>query len=196
VVAEYGSARWFFKRRVGRYEVRQIALASQWFRLWRPESVFDLGCGIGSYLAGFEACGCKVAGCELGYDVARKYIRGAVRDSIFKWDATIPMTSRHGADLVLCLDIMEHIPKDKHATVWANLKMLGRGPIIFSGGLPGQPGYGHIACMTRDQWIDEAQANGLEWQQHETEEALAAMDVIGDPIQMRDRVLVFRRVKA
>ena len=57
----------FFKRRVRRYHDREVTLAKIWYQYLKPTSVIDLGCGIGSYLAGFRQCGASVIGCEYGY---------------------------------------------------------------------------------------------------------------------------------
>ena len=192
-MANYEQAAWFFKRRVMRYDIPEILIASQLYRQFRPLSVFDMGCGIGSYLAAFFQLNCRVRGCELGRKAALPYIRRYLRSHVSDEDISQPLRARRGADLVLCLEVAEHIPLESHPTMWANIHMLARGAVLFSAGLPTQPGYGHVACQSRDKWIAEADAAGLEWHSAETREVCEAIRTIGDPLGFTDRLLVFRR---
>jgi SAM-dependent methyltransferase len=188
----YNSA-YFFRRRVSRFEIRQILLAGQLWRLWRPKKVFDMGCGIGSFLAAFRTLGCKVGGCDIGYKAARPFMRAIVRRHCFAHDAAVALRVGRGYDLVLCLEMAEHLPSAGHAVMFENLRKLARGPVLFSAGVPGQPGCGHISCLPREEWIARAESAGLHWHRRETEEAVAALDSVGDPLNLRNRVLVFRR---
>lgn len=191
-MTDYNRA-WFFRRRVGRYEVQQHVMAVALYRLWRPRRVFDLGCGIASYLAAFEVLGCEIGGCDLGWESAREFTRANVRPHCFRADAGGPLKVGKGYDLVLCIEVAEHIPAEQHPVFFDNLRRLSRGCIVFTGGEPGQPGYGHVSCMPREAWIETLGKHGLAYQSQETQDLAAALDAIGDPVKLRRRAMVLRR---
>lgn len=182
----------FYRRRVSRYETQQIIIAGAWFSVFRPHRVFDLGCGIGSYLYGFAKLGCFIGGCDIGYDVAKEFMRGPVRRHTYKWDASQPVPSQRKADLILCLDVAEHIRADRHCAIWESFKKIGNGYVLFSGGLLHQPGCGHIACQSRGKWIQDGKAAGLIYDEQATAQALLALNGLGDPLGFMNRLLCFK----
>ena len=186
---------YFYKRRVSRYDVPQLIIAGAWFGLWQPFRVFDMGCGIGSYLAAFRQLGCRIKGCDIGQRVAAPFMRAYVRKRTFRWDATRPIPYQRKADLTICLDVAEHLPAEGHTVMWANLVRVTKpgGRVLFTGGTPGQPGCGHISCQSRAKWVDDGDLAGLVYDHESTEQAWKALDALRDPLGFRNRVIVFRR---
>jgi SAM-dependent methyltransferase len=184
---------YFWRRRAARYQAPQHILAGLYWRMWHPERVFDAGCGVGYYLDGFRALGCQIAGCDVGYPTARRYMAKATAKRCFAHDLALPLPVRRGYDLVLCLDVAEHMPAEAHPVLCETLRRLARGPLLFVGGLPENIGWGHVACKPREHWIAELEAAGLHWQPEETREVIALLDSVGDPLDQRGRTLVFRK---
>lgn len=183
---------YFYRRRISKYDPYQIMIAAVWFAAFRPPRVFDLGCGIGSYLFGFSRLGCMIGGCDIGWEAAKPFMRGTIRRKTFPADVGQPIKVGRRFDLVLCLDVAEHVSQDRHGTLWDNIKRLGKRWVLFSGGLPSQPGCGHIACQTRDKWIQDGKDAGLVYDEPATAQALLALNSLGDPLDFMNRLICFK----
>jgi 2-polyprenyl-3-methyl-5-hydroxy-6-metoxy-1,4-benzoquinol methylase len=95
----------------------------------RPRTVIDAGSGNGLYTLELAACGFSVHGIELDQDkVSRveRYVREAniTNASLQKADLTDPSQVTREADLVVCSDVLEHIPDDAKAV--STLRVLTR----------------------------------------------------------------------
>lgn len=111
-----------------------------------PQSVVDLGCGLGAWLAVFKAHGVETV---LGYDgpwvdrsqllVAPPEFRGA--------DLRDPLAVERRFDLAICLETAHMLEPAHAAPLVATLKALA--PVVcFSAGIPGQGGKMH----RNEQW--------------------------------------------
>ncbi|UFN47217.1 hypothetical protein LPC08_14400 [Roseomonas sp. OT10] len=129
------------------------AVLPELFRYACPDSVLDVGCGVATWL--------RVAG-EMGVQdrlgVDGDYVdRTAlmVPEELFlpvdlaQPGLTDAVTARHPQrfDLVMCLEVAEHLPFERSAGVVQELCALGD-LILFSAAIPFQQGTGHI----NEQW--------------------------------------------
>lgn len=172
----------FFKRRTARYTPAQIKIAGAIMDFCGPRSVFDLGCGIGGYLQGFSDRGCLIAGCDIGWNFANEFMPPEIRAVTFKGDCTQPIP--HGAtyDLVLCIEVAEHIGAEHSRQLCENAVSLCGGKIIFTAAGPGQPGTGHINCQPKEYWIERMETYGAHYAPDFTEVlkgVLAPVDTLG-----------------
>jgi len=79
----------------------------QWNNYFNPESVLDLGCGVGPYLYFWKLLGKEAKGIEL----SQWAIDHAVAPNISQGDITDFKSG--GAELVTAIDVLEHIDYDK-----------------------------------------------------------------------------------
>jgi SAM-dependent methyltransferase len=139
-------------------------------------SVVDVGCGTGTWLAAFETHGIEDV---LGVDGA--YVQDAALElapeRFLAHDLTRPLKLPRRFDLVMSLEVAEHLPAEHAATFVGSLASLG--PIVlFSAAIPGQGGtnhvneqwpaywaalfaergYVHVDCLRRRLWADETVA--------------------------------------
>jgi SAM-dependent methyltransferase len=113
----------------------------------KPQRVVDIGCGPGMYVAALREVGVSnTHGYDLDSRVDNRESEGLHRLSMFDLDDP--------ADVVLCLEVAEHIPamyEGEVASAVARNTMPG-GTLIWSAALPGQGGIGHVNCQPKEHW--------------------------------------------
>lgn len=121
---------------------------------FRPLSVVDFGCGIGSFLEGAHKLGVSpIAGYEIGLDHARKYIPKEILPFISKTDITLPRPTAN-YECVICIEVAEHIDPEKSEVLVDNLlkSVSESGYILFTAAPESQGGCGHINCHPMSYW--------------------------------------------
>lgn len=113
-----------------------------YFRREMTYLCYDLGCGDGSYVRHFNDRGIKT----IGFDNNPEY-----EDDIFKADLTEKLDIRP-LDVVLCLEVGEHIPEQFQDVFLDNVTRLATKRVILSWGIPDQEGHGHVNCRTNN-WV-------------------------------------------
>ncbi len=127
---------------------------------YKPSSVCDIGCGIGSYLEAAYQKGIRnLQGFDIAADAARRYTPLKIQPFIDYRDCGKPLAlpPEHGGfECVICFETAEHIePSDSLVFVQNICAVLHeKGTILFTGAPPGQEGCGHINCQPRDYWIN------------------------------------------
>jgi SAM-dependent methyltransferase len=192
----------FFARRPGKFRDRQHAVADMLARMFQPAEVYDLGCGIGSYLERFAALGLPVAGSDRWADNAREHMAESVRYRVESLDAGQLMRPAERYGLVLCLEVAEHLPESAAPILAGNLRSLcspaasqwnreGCGKVVFSAAGPGVRGRGHINCKPQEWWRDVFRWAGLPYDSGVTGRLRRELAAIGDPLDYAARVMVF-----
>lgn len=124
-------------------------------------SIVDVGGGEGHWAAAFrdQAPGQVAAAlCVDGPGVDRHVVPFLERDLTQPLDLYPDDPKR--VDLVICLEVAEHLPPERAASFVADLCRLSN-IVLFSAAVPGQPGTGHINCQPPTYWRDLFAANGL-----------------------------------
>jgi SAM-dependent methyltransferase len=121
-------------------------------KLFRCKSVVDVGCGVGTWARVFQEHGIDTI---LGLDGS--YVnrtRLEIPESCFRAvDLTLPLSLGRRFDLAVCLEVAEHLPGDRAASLVADLTAVA--PIIlFSAAVPGQGGNSHINEQWPEYWQD------------------------------------------
>jgi len=127
-----------------------------------PYALADLGCGLGSYCRIFDAYGWGILH---GFEGTKGIHRIAVWEAIFNIDLSKPVTQRmfEGKyDFVLCLEVGEHIPKEKEQVFMDNICYFASKDIVLSWAIPGQySASGHVNCRSNDYVISELAKRGF-----------------------------------
>lgn len=119
------------------------------YQMLRPDSVVHFGCGDGSFLSQFRACG---VGRLMGVDVppqpaglaSNEYTQAALDE---------PCRIDGPFDLAVCLEVGEHIDVQRAAAFVDNLVRLSP-VILFSAAVPNQGGKNHINEQWPSYWAD------------------------------------------
>jgi SAM-dependent methyltransferase len=125
----------------------------------RPQSVLDVGCGIGAYLLYFAHHQVKD---YFGVDGIPASASLLPSDRYLQHDLSRPLDLGRQFDMVLCIEVLEHLPPDDADRLLASIANHANTWIVFSAAEPGQPGVGHINCRPVGEWIESWRQLG--WQ--------------------------------
>ncbi len=128
--------------------------------LIKPQSVIDVGCGLGIWLSVFKEFGVKdVFGID-GDHVDRSMLQ-IPNERFTAFDLKKPIPINRQFDLVISLEVAEHLPEDCAKTFIHSLT--GLGPVIlFSAAIPFQGGTNHLNEQWPDYWANHFNDNGYE----------------------------------
>ena len=145
---QYQSYEWF---RSLQWQHQWIENMAGWFvgQFGLPKTVLDFGAGDGWWCKAFHDMGSTCWAVEL-YDEARQYIPPQVY--FIRHDLTEPVWLNSRADLVICLEVAEHLPKPASGVLVKTLCDHAANHILFSSAPPGQDGTGHINLQPPDYW--------------------------------------------
>ena len=112
------------------------------FDLFKPQSVVDVGCGLGTFLHVFKQQGVnRVIGIDGSWvNLADLYID---KSEFIQIDLESKFNLEQQFDLVLSLEVIEHLSYESAKTAINNLVSLGK-VIIFSAAIPYQGGQNHL----------------------------------------------------
>jgi SAM-dependent methyltransferase len=140
-----------------------------------PNSVVDVGCGVGTWLAVFAEHGVsEILGIE-GGDVERTPLQIPQQWFVLH-DLTKPLRLGRQFDLVVCLEVAEHLEQEHAPTLIEGLT--GLGPVVlFSAAIPYQGGTNHVNEQWPEYWAGLFAAKGY-----------VAVDCIRDKVWRYDDV--------
>lgn len=123
-----------------------------------PKRVADLGCGTGRYCKIFESFDWKVD----GYEGTEGISELGIYDNIHQFDLSSPISGVDTEyDLVVCLEVGEHIPQNKEHIFIDNVSKFTSKDLVLSWAVPGQGGKGHYNEKTNGYVINEFKKRGL-----------------------------------
>ena len=160
----------------------------------KPESSLEFGCGLGLY--------CHFLKTRLGLDMVygiEPEPMGGVFDSpdgptqlaIDIFSDKHPELLNRKFDLVMSIEVAEHIPREHHDFLFDFLVSHTSNWIVFSGARVGQGGHGHISERDEEDWKSEFLKRGMVFQDALTQHIRLACNEKN--INHRKNVMVFRR---
>ncbi|EET47777.1 methyltransferase domain-containing protein [Thalassobium sp. R2A62] len=120
--------------------------------LWnyvQPKSVIDLGCGLGFFLKACEAKGASVHGVD--GDWVEPLKPEIDKDNYTIHDLNTPFSADKRYDMASSIEVAEHLIPERSEAFVAELCALSD-VVLFSAGIPGQGGSGHINLRWQDAW--------------------------------------------
>lgn len=119
------------------------------FNLLEIESVFDIGCGMGTWLSVAKSLGKKITGVD-GIRVNRElsYINDK---EIIEHDLRKPFKIDQKFDLAICLEVAEHLPLESAETLVDTITNHSD-LVLFSAAIPYQTGDHHLNEQHPSYW--------------------------------------------
>lgn len=128
------------------------------FKLKPVDNVIDIGCGIGTWLSVAKELGAKeILGVD-GVDLDEKDLKIPLDDFIVT-NLTQPFNLNKKFDLLLCLEVAEHLPESSAEILVDSLTNHSEF-ILFSAAIPGQGGQNHINEQWPQYWSNLFRAKG------------------------------------
>jgi len=116
----------------------------------QPQSLLDVGCGMGTWIRAVIDYGITDI---CGIDAFSLADRALLFPSTFfhQQDLTQPWNLGRKFDIVLCLEVGEHLPPDR-ALILIESLVAHAEHVVFSGACPGQSGQHHVNCQWPEYW--------------------------------------------
>lgn len=151
--------KYYKKHQNGSYTSAQIILGFIQ-KITNFRTIIDYGCGMGTWGSAAKRLGIsRYVGIDQNpYDPAYMLIDSCdyMQQDLQK---PIDIDSDSRFDLAICVEVAEHIPKDK-ADVLVNNVCRNSEIVLFSAALTGQGGTGHINEQPCSYWIEKFRARG------------------------------------
>jgi SAM-dependent methyltransferase len=130
------------------------------------QSVTDFGCGLGEYLAKLSPIVNNAIGVEGSIPKQAKF------EYIIQGDLTTDLKSKaFTSDLVISLEVGEHIPAEFMGAYLDNITSHAKTYLITSWAVRGQAGFGHVNCLDNNEIVPEFEKRGFKLLQKDTEKA-------------------------
>jgi SAM-dependent methyltransferase len=124
----------------------------------QPGNTLDLGCGEGRFVQWLRANGVDAWGAEPA-DLGSVF--RAPGYQIYQ-DISQPFDLKQNYDLVICTEVVEHIPVEFEDIVFDNMVKHMNKYLLFSGATPGQGGTGHVNEQPESHWFSHLVRRGLQ----------------------------------
>ncbi len=156
------------------------------------EKSLDLGAGDGCYSYALREVGTMAYAVEVT-DEAAEFTPEEVW--LVVWDLRKPLRLEETYDLVLCVEVAEHLPPESADTLCDTIARHASGLVVFTAAPPGQGGFGHVNLQTHEYWIEKLQAREVAYLEAETAHVRRSWRaIVGDSLPWLPRnVMLFRR---
>lgn len=132
----------------------------------KPQSVIDIGCATGGYLAEFSRYGVRI----MGVDGARTVVDHLLipRQNLIIHDLKHPLYINDNFDLCICIEVAEHLDA-RYADTLVKSITRSSDTIFFTAAPPGQGGEDHVNEQPPEYWIRLFMGEGFAYQKELTE---------------------------
>lgn len=183
---------YYAKRRKDPYRSETNHIGEVFKDEFSPENVIDFGCAIGTYLEPFYENNIEIQGIDANEGafnhavVPTKYLEH--HDLREKYD------SEKKYDLVISIEVAEHIPEKFSDTFVETLCNTSKEYIVMTAAPPGQGGTHHVNEKPREYWIDLFEKRDFNHQKKNVEELRNKISV-DDVWHVKKNLFVFKKAR-
>jgi 2-polyprenyl-3-methyl-5-hydroxy-6-metoxy-1,4-benzoquinol methylase len=138
------------------HDISISAALCQYLANKKATTVVDFGCGLGDYAKAFKANGHKVEAYDGNPNT--ESLSGGIGKVM---DLSKPFYLGKKFDVVLSLEVGEHIPKEFEEQFIDNITKHAKKHLIISWAIVGQGGDGHVNCANNDYIIGQIVDRGF-----------------------------------
>jgi SAM-dependent methyltransferase len=121
-------------------------------KLLEPQSVIDVGCGIGTWLKAFSEAGvARICGIDGAHVSARQLL--IPKETFSAHDLSNPLAVHERFDLAMSVEVAEHLPPSSAKEFVHSLTNLAP-VVLFSAAIPHQGGDHHVNEQWPEYWAD------------------------------------------
>jgi len=160
-----------------------------------PRHVIDFGAGDGWWCKAFKDIGAEHTYAVELYPLAKEYIPPEVQFVCGDLRERLELGGR--TDLVMCLEVAEHLPAKYEDALLGNIVRHASDKILFSAATPDQPGTGHVNLRPHEYWRQRIRQRGkIEYAAEMTEQVRQAWyRILPEPFHFLPRnIQVFARI--
>lgn len=133
------------------------------------DTAYDLGCGTGVYVGGLIANGIPTIGIDIEQDLLSEALRAPIDNIVFA-DLTEDVRSRFPPrDLVVSIEVAEHIAPERAYLFLQNIVALSRKWIFMTAS--NEVSAWHLNPQPLDTWVEQIEAFGTHAYQSDLSEA-------------------------
>jgi len=130
------------------------------FEFYRPNSIIDVGCGLGNWIEVAKKLGINdIIGVDGNY-VNRSLLKISEKEFV-EMNLLESFDLGRKFDMAICLEVAEHLPKSS-ADILIESLTRHSDVILFSAAIPGQGGQNHFNEQWPDYWQSKFEKNGFE----------------------------------
>ncbi len=134
------------------------SILSYVFEIYKPNSVLDLGCGIGAWLLAASDLGAtQLTGMDGEWVDPEKLLTKEIEFYPVNFESDIQITNRY--DLVISVEVAEHV-SERRADAFVSSLCLASDVVLFGAAICGQGGENHINEQWQSYWADKFEAKG------------------------------------
>jgi cyclopropane fatty-acyl-phospholipid synthase-like methyltransferase len=168
------------------HDLSIAAALSQYLADKQAKTVVDFGCGLGDYAKAFKADGYKVEAYD-GNPNTETLTNGIGK----VLDLSKPFYLGKKFDVVLSLEVGEHIPKEFEEQFIDNITKHAKKHLIISWAIVGQGGDGHVNCANNDYIIGQIVDRGFK---HNAKDSQTIRDAATNASWFSYTIMVFDKV--
>ncbi len=130
------------------------------FRLYRPKSIVDIGCGRGAWLAAAHSLGVQhLKGMDGPWVQPAELLSSTIDFTPVNFEATVTFSERY--DLCISVEVAEHLSENR-AQAFVQLLCAASDVVLFSAAIPYQLGEHHINEQRHSYWIQHFATQGYD----------------------------------
>ena len=159
-------------------------------REFNPNSIIDIGCGVGNLLEPFLANGIKIKGIE-GNPAAFEYAV-VPKENLTQHDLREPYYPECEYDLAISIEVAEHLSK-RFADTFVDTIARCSGTAVITAATPGQGGTHHVNEQPHEYWISKFEERNFLFDEQKTKIFRRELD-LETRTNIPENILVFHQI--